>query len=188
MHNYIHVVMYVCMYVCVYVCMCICTHVWLLVLCEYGELTGFFTKLSWIGGSSSVTLVPTTEAARMIPPTTEKLLSLRKNSESVRNTDCVTLVLSFEALVLSNSELGSDNDPMAPSVLEKDRLFMSSCELVPSKPLVTSALKVRPAKWLVSTSCMATANDSRVKTTCVSFSGKGMLSVTSSIDPLRLQG
>ena len=143
--------------------------------------------MSWIGGSSSVSVVSTTDAARTMPPTTEKLLSLRKNSESVRNTDWVILVLFFEALSLLNSELGSDNDAMASSISEeKDRLFMSSCEFVSSKPLVTSALKVRPGKLSGSTSCTATASESRIKTTCVSFLGIGMLSTTSSIDSLRL--
>ena len=124
----------------------------------------------------------------MIPPTTEKLFSLCKNSELVRNTDWVILVLFFEALRLSKSVLGSDNDPMASSVSKNDRLFMSSCAFASLNRLVTSTLKVRPAKWFISTSCMATANDSQVKTTFVSLSGKGMLSVTSSIDSLRLQG
>ena len=97
-----------------------------------------------MGGANSVNLVPTTDAARMIPPTIEEMLSLRKKSESVRNTDWVNLVLFVEVLMLSKSELGSDNDAIASSV--SDRLFMSSCEFVSSKALVTSALKVRPGK------------------------------------------
>ena len=148
-------------------------------------LTGFFTKLSRTGLSTSILVVPTTDAPRMIPPTSE-LFSLRKNSESVRKTDWVILVLFSEPLRLSNSELGSDNDPMASSVSEKDRLLMSSCELVSLKLLLTSALKVRPRKLSSSTSSTATANDRRVKTTFVSFSGIGMLSVTSSVEFLRL--
>ena len=182
MHMQAHIPVYICVYTDIYDCM-----YYVSMYAIHSTLTGFFTKLSWIGGSSSIKVVPTTDAAIMIPPTTEKLLSLRKNSESVRNTDWVILVLFFEALILLNSELGSDNDAMASSVSEeKERLSMSSCELVSSKPLVTSALKVRPRKLSGSTSCTATASDSRIKTTCVSFSGIGMLSTTSSTDSLRL--
>ena len=181
-----HVCLYACVHICVYTDIYDCMY-YMSMCVIYSTLTGFFTKLSWIGGSNLFNIVPTTDAAIMMPPTTEKLLSLRKNSESVRNTDWIILVLFLEALILSNSELGSDNDAMASSVSEeKDRLFMSSCELVSSKPLVASALKVRPKKLSGSTSCTATASDSRIKTTCVSFSGIGTLSTTSSIDSLRL--
>ena len=169
-------------YIQCHVCACRCVSIHIM-------LTGFFKKLSWIGGSNPVTLFPTTEAARMIPPTSEKLLFLLRNKESVRNTDWVNRVPFVEALRLKNNELGSDNDAIASSVSEKDKLFMSNCKLVLSKPLVTNKLKGRPAdKRSGSTSCTTTANDSRVKTTCVSFSGMGMLSVTCSIDSLRLWG
>ena len=85
-------------------------------------LTGFFMNVSSIGGFNPAILFPTTEAKRMTPPTFEKLLSLRKNSESVRKTDWIILALEFEALSLSNSELGSDSDAIAPLISENDKL------------------------------------------------------------------
>ena len=91
----------------------------------------------------------------------------------------------LEALRLSNSKLGSDNNAMVSSVSEKDKLFMTSCEFASSKPLVMAALRVRPGKLSGSNFCTGTAKDSSVKTTCVLFSGIGMLSVTS-IDCQRL--
>ena len=139
-------------------------------------------NVSSIGGFNPVILFPTTEAKRMTPPTFEKLLSLRKNSESVRKTDWIILALEFEALSLSNSELGSDSDAIAPLISENDKLLLSSFELDSLKLLMIPTLKTRPGKLSGSTSCTATANDSRISITCVSFSGMGKLAVMSSIN------
>lgn len=91
----------------------------------------------------------------------------------------------LEALRLSNSELGSDNDAVESSVFENERELVSNCEFASSKPLIL-ALKLRPRNIAGSTSCTATPKESKVKMACVSFSGIGMLSDTTSSDSRRL--
>ena len=62
-----------------------------------------------MGKLNPVTLVPTTSVAMMTLPTSLKLLSRRKNNESVIKTACVILVV-FDSLDAVNILPGSDKD------------------------------------------------------------------------------
>ena len=134
-------------------------------------------KRAVIGGLRFSTLsVPTTPAAIMTLPTFLELLVLLKKSESVTNTDSVTLV---PFVMLSRVKLlGRERDAvglcLGVSPKKRSLSFIVRFEL--KSP--STALKLSPMNVVGFTFWTDTAKVVCVTTTDVSFSGMGMFSVT----------